>query len=109
MAAGVIAAALGIPRYTFSHQAGHIAAALYATGRGSLFSRDFLAFHVSGGTTECVYCAPAPDKPFLTEILSQSRDLFAGQAVDRVGAMLGLGFPAGPALRAAGKGIRAQL
>jgi N6-L-threonylcarbamoyladenine synthase len=98
MAAGAIAAANGIPKQAFSHQAGHIAAALYATGRMDLAGGEFLAFHVSGGTTECVRIAP--DNPFQITVLSNSADLFAGQAVDRIGRLLGLGFPAGRELEA---------
>ena len=38
------------------------------------------------------------DKYFRTEIISDSLDLKAGQAIDRVGVMLGLQFPCGPEL-----------
>ena len=40
----------GVPAYDFSHQAGHLAAAVY--GCGEERSEPFYAFHVSGGTTE---------------------------------------------------------
>ena len=52
--AKIISAALKIPLYTFSHQEGHISAALFGSGRFDLFAQNFLAFHVSGGTTEAV-------------------------------------------------------
>ena len=47
--AQALGAALGLPVLRFSHQQGHIAAALYSAGRLDLLERDFLAFHVSGG------------------------------------------------------------
>lgn len=57
-AARSLAAVLGIPCHVFSHQDGHIAAALYSAGQLSLLKREFLAFHVSGGTTEAVLVSP---------------------------------------------------
>ncbi len=89
---------LRVPLYEFSHQAGHIGAALYSAGRLDLLERTFIAYHVSGGTTEAVLAEPDDGCVFRCEILSQSMDLKGGQAVDRVGLMLGLRFPAGKAL-----------
>lgn len=86
---------LGVPLYEFSHQAGHIAAALYSCGRLDLIERPFLAYHVSGGTTEAVLVRPDSERILTEEIISQSIDLKGGQAIDRVGVMLGLRFPAG--------------
>ena len=94
-AASCTAKALGVPLHTFSHQAGHIAAALYSAGRRDLFSRTFLAFHVSGGTTDLVLVCPHPSTVFSIEPVLSSLDLKAGQAIDRVGVMLGFPFPAG--------------
>lgn len=55
--ARTLAAASGLPLYRFSHQEGHIAAALYSCGRLDLLKKgEFIAFHFSGGTTECVHC-----------------------------------------------------
>lgn len=93
-----VALVLGVPLYRFSHQQGHIAAALYSAGQLALLNRRFLAFHVSGGTTEAVLCEPEKEDIFTTKIAARSLDLKAGQAVDRVGFMLGLHFPAGPEL-----------
>ena len=89
--------AANAPLYRFSHQAGHIAAALYATGKLELRHQKFIAFHVSGGTTECLLVQPSDKEgvPFSVEIIAQSLDLKGGQAIDRVGTMLGLPFPAG--------------
>jgi N6-L-threonylcarbamoyladenine synthase len=96
-AARAIGAAMGTLVHAFSHQAGHVAAALYGAGRMDLFGSPFVAFHISGGTTECLSVEPL-DGGFRVETIARSLDLHAGQAVDRVGAMLGLSFPAGPAL-----------
>lgn len=93
--ARTISIALHKPLYAFSHQQGHIAAALYSAGRLELIRGRFLAFHVSGGTTEAVLALPDTENLFRTEIVAQSLDLKGGQAVDRVGALLGLPFPAG--------------
>lgn len=97
-AAKTAALSLGVPLHTFSHQQGHIAAALYSAGELDLLGQRFLAFHVSGGTTEVVLCEPDKKAIFSTAVVAQSLDLKAGQAVDRVGVMLGLPFPAGPEL-----------
>ena len=97
-AAEAAALAAGAPLYCFSHQQGHIAAALYSAGKLSLLRESFLAFHVSGGTTEAVLCRPDDSSIFSTQLAAKSLDLKAGQAVDRIGVMLGLRFPAGPEL-----------
>lgn len=94
-AAKMLAAALNVPVYSFSHQAGHIAAALYSAKKLDLLRRTFLAFHVSGGTTEAVLVSPDDRRGFCTRLVARSLDLKGGQAVDRVGGMLGLRFPAG--------------
>lgn len=96
MAAKTAAAAMHIPLYTFSHQAGHIAAALYGAERLDLMNRRFIAFHLSGGTTECLLTDSLPEGKI--KLIGATNDLNAGQVVDRVGVMLGLDFPAGPAL-----------
>ena len=88
----------GIPLYFHSHQHGHIAAALYSADRMDILTDSFIAFHVSGGTTEAVLCEPDPQRIFTCKPLLKTSDLKAGQAIDRVGVMLGLPFPAGKAL-----------
>ncbi len=86
--------------YTFSHQAGHMAAALLSIDRLDLMEDEFLALHVSGGTTDVLHVTPDPTKVLSVSMLASSLDIKAGQAVDRVGGMLGLPFPAGKALDA---------
>ena len=80
-----------LPLIELTHQQGHIAAALYAAGDFTLFERESLVFHVSGGTTDLLLCHGAER---ITP-LGTSSDLYAGQAVDRVGVKLGFAFPAG--------------
>ncbi len=92
------ASVLKVPCYRFSHQAGHIAAALYSAGRMDLANRSFLALHVSGGTTQALLVSPDEDNIFTIKCVGGSNDLKAGQAVDRIGGMLGLRFPAGAEL-----------
>ncbi len=96
-AAESISATLGVPLYRFSHQCGHVMAAVYSSGKSELLSAPFAAFHISGGTTELVRVS-ATERGFDTELLGGTSDLNAGQIIDRVGVYMGLAFPAGPAL-----------
>lgn len=84
-----------IPFYRTSHQTGHILAALYSAERLSLIHEKFIAFHVSGGTTDCLICEPDKSDVIKITQAGTSLDLKAGQLVDRVGLMLGLKFPCG--------------
>ena len=84
--------------YYTSHQVGHILAALYSVGRLDLVERQFIAFHVSGGTTEALLVTPDKDEIIKAQIIAQSLDLKAGQAIDRTGVLLGLNFPCGKEL-----------
>lgn len=101
-AANSFAAAKGknFPIYEFSHQNGHIMAALYSGGCENLVGEKFVAFHVSGGTTEALLVRPRKGG-FGTEIVGKSADINAGQAIDRVGVHMGMSFPCGPALEKA--------
>lgn len=90
-----ISSSLGIPLHKFSHQQGHIIAALFSAGRLDLINERFVAFHVSGGTTEVLLVTPDKDNIISCDIIASSSDLKAGQAVDRVGLMLSLDFPCG--------------
>lgn len=97
-AARCVAAALNKPVYGFSHQAGHIMAALYSADKLELKDKKFIAFHVSGGTTEMLLVSPNAERAFDVEIIGETLDLNGGQAVDRAGVMLGLKFPCGKEL-----------
>ena len=93
-AAEAIASATGVPLYEFSHQCGHIMAAIKSSERYDLLEKDFLAFHISGGTTEML-CVKFVEDAFVCDIVGGTLDLSAGQAVDRIGVDMGLPFPAG--------------
>ncbi len=96
--ATAVSQALSVPLCKFSHQQGHIAAAIYSSGKQELLKKEFLAFHVSGGTTDIVLCQPCEEKTIKTIPVSSTSDLKAGQAVDRIGVEMGLKFPAGAEL-----------
>lgn len=98
--ASILSSVYKIPYYTFSHQSGHIASALYSKNRLDLLKdkRQFIAFHVSGGTTEALIVDHDKDNIIKSSIAAKSLDLKAGQLIDRVGNMLGLKFPSGPDL-----------
>ncbi len=96
-AAQTASATLGVPFFSFSHQCGHLRAALYSSGKDELLGAEFGAFHISGGTTEMLRVSP-DGVGFHADIVGGTRDLNAGQLVDRIGVMLGLRFPCGPAL-----------
>lgn len=85
-----IAAAMNIPCFLSTHQRGHLEAArLGNTALGD----QYLALHLSGGTTELLQIQGEGISCLLSGL-----DLHVGQLIDRVGVKLGLGFPAGPAL-----------
>lgn len=95
-----VSAAADISLYRTSHQKGHILAALYSCKKLELLksSEPFLAFHVSGGTTDMLLCTPGGERVFEVEEIGQTLDLNAGQCIDRVGVKLGLDFPCGTEL-----------
>jgi len=93
-----IGAVTGKPVYGFSHQAGHIAAALYSSGKMNLINERFIAFHVSGGTSEMLLVSSDSERAFDVKIIGETLDLNCGQAVDRAGVMMGLSFPCGKEL-----------
>lgn len=85
--------------YELSHQSGHIAAALYSAGKTELIGSEFYAFHVSGGTTELLLVSGGREL-FSVKRVGEASDINAGQAIDRVGVMMGLDFPCGAELEA---------
>lgn len=89
--ARVLASSYHVPFFATSHQDGHIRAALIDSGLRA--DDDFLALHLSGGTTEML-----ASRRGQLSIIGGSSDLQAGQLVDRIGVKLGLPFPSGPAL-----------
>ena len=93
--ASSLATTLDVPLYTFSHQAGHVRAAMYSLGCSELVSEKLLAFHVSGGTTEVLLYDNGK-----IECVGATNDINAGQLIDRIGVKLGLQFPCGKELEA---------
>lgn len=92
-----LADALGVPFFACAHQEGHIAAAAWSAGRTDLLDRPHLAWHLSGGTTELLYVEP-DGCGIKARCIGGTRDISAGQLIDRTGKLLGLAFPAGKAL-----------
>ncbi|HLB01212.1 MAG TPA: tRNA (adenosine(37)-N6)-threonylcarbamoyltransferase complex transferase subunit TsaD, partial [Bacteroidota bacterium] len=89
---------LGIPCLSVNHMEGHIYANFL---EDPVPAFPFLCLTVSGGHTQLVLVREG----FHHEILGTTLDDAAGEAFDKVGKMLGLPFPAGPAIdRLAGEG-----
>ncbi|MBR4622320.1 MAG: peptidase M22 [Ruminococcus sp.] len=99
-AADSIGSVIGAEPDKTSHQVGHILAALYSSQRLDLLrsGRPFLAFHVSGGTTDMLLCNGDRREIVACKTIGASLDLKAGQLIDRTGLMLGLKFPCGAEL-----------
>ncbi len=97
--AQVLASALKVPFYAFSHQQGHIAASLFSSGHMELMDKPHLAWHLSGGTTELLYVTPE-GVGVRAEKIGGTTDISAGQLIDRTGKLLGLSFPSGKELDA---------
>ena len=98
MVAQILSSAYKVKTYYFSHQRGHIAAALYSADMLRMISEPFLALHISGGTTDLLKVSPDDENIISVENVGKSLDLKAGQVIDRVGVMLGLNFPCGAEL-----------
>lgn len=92
-----VSASLGVPLYCFSHQDGHVMAGIYSCGRFDLLGKNFLSVHLSGGTTE-ILKSRYDGYNFVHEIIGGTKDISAGQFIDRVGVRMGMAFPAGKAL-----------
>jgi N6-L-threonylcarbamoyladenine synthase len=90
-AAKMLALALDVPLIAVNHVHAHVYACRVAAGR-DIF--PCVGFVVSGGHTVLFHCRTALD----FELLGTTRDDAAGEAFDKVAAILGLGFPGGPAV-----------
>ena len=95
--AEVIAASLDIPLYTFSHQEGHIAAAVAADNKEIYLKAPFISVHLSGGTCE-ILASEYKNGHFICDIIGKTSDISAGQFIDRAGVCMGLTFPCGKEL-----------
>ena len=92
--AKLLADALHVPLFTFSHQQGHVAAACWSANRIDLMDIQHLAWHLSGGTTELLLINPEGDSVSCQRI-GGTTDISAGQLIDRTGQLLNLPFPSG--------------
>jgi N6-L-threonylcarbamoyladenine synthase len=90
-AAKMLALALDVPIIAANHIEAHIYACRLAAGR-DIF--PCVGLVVSGGHTSLFDCRTALD----FELLGGTIDDAAGEAFDKVAAILGLGFPGGPAV-----------
>lgn len=88
----IISKLLNIPYKEFSHQEGHISAGIIGTALER--EENFLAFHISGGTTELLFVNNKREK-FDIERIGGTLDISIGQLVDRIGVKRGLDFPCG--------------
>lgn len=87
----VVASALDVPFFSFSHQEGHLAAVLPDTPIAT--EQEFLAFHLSGGTCELLHVNQGK-----ILVIGGSKDLSYGQVLDRIGVSLQCSFPCGQEL-----------
>ena len=83
-----LAKSLNKPVMGLNHLEGHLASAYLTDPK---FEPPFLALLVSGGHTEFVHVGPNLE----FRVLGKTRDDAAGEAFDKCGKLLGLGYPAG--------------
>lgn len=95
--ARVIAKSLDIPLFTCSHQDGHIMAGIMSGNAYELLEEPFLSVHISGGTTEILECEYKNNR-FSVKVVGGTKDISAGQLIDRIGVSLGMKFPCGKEL-----------
>lgn len=95
--ARVIAKSLDVPLFEASHQDGHIMAGIISCGESGLINEEFTAVHLSGGTTEILKCR-YKNGSFNPEIIGGTKDISAGQLLDRLGVGMGMKFPCGKEL-----------
>lgn len=92
--AEVIAKTLNVPLFKTSHQDGHIIAGIVSCGAYGLIDNELTAVHLSGGTTEILSCR-YENGSFNPKISGGTKDISAGQLLDRLGVKLGMRFPCG--------------
>lgn len=92
--ARVVSDTLSVPLYEFSHQDGHIMAGVFSANKSDLLNNEFFSVHLSGGTFE-ILKSRYNGYNFDTEIVGGTKDISAGQLIDRVGVACGIGFPCG--------------
>lgn len=75
-----------------SHQIGHILSGLIENDLDK--NSSFLSIHMSGGTTEILKTS-IEGCLLNNEIIGGTKDISAGQLIDRIGVKMGFGFPCG--------------
>jgi N6-L-threonylcarbamoyladenine synthase len=95
--AKALAFALDKPLIAVNHLEGHIHAVLLEERQKGNHELQFpmLALVVSGGHTH-LYLAAQKNEGWTYETIGHTRDDAAGEAYDKVGKLLGLGYPGGP-------------
>jgi N6-L-threonylcarbamoyladenine synthase len=101
VAAKMLCAATGKPLVAINHLHAHISACRMAAGRDVF---PCVGLIVSGGHTSLYRCAAATE----FEYLGGTIDDAAGEAFDKVAAMLGLAYPGGPAISKAAESGNAR-
>ncbi len=96
-AAKGLSAASGKPLVGVNHLKGHIAANYLCFPE---LQPPFLCLCVSGGNTMIVKVSGYTDM----EVLGRTRDDAAGEAIDKIARVIGLGYPGGPKMDKAGQG-----
>ncbi len=94
--ATILSVALDCPMLAFSHQDGHMA----AVQAGQPLLDRFVAFHLSGGTTEVVSADRNAHFGYNATVIGGTLDISFGQLIDRFGVYSGLPFPAGQSMDA---------
>ena len=89
-----LAASLGIPMIDVNHLHGHVLAHFIHTEDDDYVSPEFpfLCLLVSGGNSQIVLVKSYKDM----EIIGQTIDDAAGEAIDKCSKVMGLGYPGGP-------------
>lgn len=101
-----LAHAYQVPFYQTTHQEGHIAAAL-RTSDCRVQPDTFTVMHLSGGTSDMLY-VHRTEAGYTIKTVGGSRDLYAGQLVDRIGVAMGLSFPSGMELERLAKNAKGR-
>ena len=87
--------ATGVPLIAVNHIEGHIHAVIMEAARvGTPVEYPAMALVVSGGHTHQFEVSPG----FAYRLLGRTRDDAAGEAFDKVGKLLGFGYPGGPSI-----------
>lgn len=87
----VMSLCLKTPLFLLSHQENHILSGLWS--QQLVPDKPFLAYHMSGGTTELLLVEGY--ERMAIKVIGGSSDLKAGQFIDRVGVAMGFSFPCG--------------